>query len=83
MLPMVTGNRFFRRNPEIVRLEKSVPFSNATMSGLFLSSRPAGMKYMFAIECSNPKATNAVIGKRMVFYFFISPFGLVNTCYFC
>jgi len=25
---------------------------------------PVGMKYMFATQCSNPMATNAIIGKN-------------------
>src|SRR5574337_573947 len=69
MLPMVTGNRFFIKKAVHVRLAKSAgDFSirvQKSAEAKSLIKSPIGMKYMFAILCSNPAATNAVIGNRM------------------
>ena len=70
ILPSVTGNRFFKMNPEIDRFPRfgmvfKMSFAAVITAGSFFSRSPAGMKYILAIECSNPKATNAVMGNRI------------------
>jgi len=70
MFPRVTGKRLFTRNPYIVKADRSgtlirISWAAAIISGFCFRSSPAGMKYILATECSNPRATNAVIGNRM------------------
>mmetsp|Transcript_36607 Transcript_36607/g.78099 ORF Transcript_36607/g.78099 Transcript_36607/m.78099 type:complete len:240 (+) Transcript_36607:466-1185(+) len=55
VLPMVTGNRFFRRKAETLT---GAPFI-----------MPSGMMNMLATECSRPKATNAEIGNQIATIF--------------
>src|SRR4030042_1127659 len=71
MLPMVTGSRFLRKKAPQVRLPKSaavLPMAaqNVESAGTkSLMSRPIGIKYMLATECSNPAATKQVMGKTI------------------
>ncbi len=62
MFPKVTGMRLLNRKLPQLRLEN---FATASAAAAPLMKRQAGMKYMLAIECSNPEATKAEIGKMM------------------
>ena len=69
MLPRVTGTRFLRKKLGQVRAGKSaavLPIAAQNDAGApVLMSRPIGMKYILAILCSNPAATNAATGGIM------------------
>ena len=66
-LPIVTGRRFPRRKALQLRACACRPRSCAAMKAGSrpAMSKPSGTKYMFAIECSKPAATNALIGGTM------------------
>ena len=51
IFPIVTGIKFHQMNCAHVTLAPSM--------------MPAGMKYMFATQCSKPEATNAMMGNQM------------------
>ena len=75
ILPIVTGIRFLNRNEPQLRFARAV----ATPAGVVPSAGAAavntaawlfrnianGMKYILAMLCSNPQATNAVTGNTM------------------
>src|SRR3989338_1068231 len=70
IFPNVTGKRLLTNIDSRVRPEKSLalPVRVVTASrtiGLFFNNNPIGMKYILATLCSNPRATNAVMGKSM------------------
>src|SRR3989338_7131444 len=70
IFPRVTGNRLLSRNDPVLRLSIfKLPLASTSAccrrAGSFLTASPAGMKYILAIQCSKPRATNAVIGKRI------------------
>src|SRR3989338_1342261 len=67
MLPIVTGNKFLYRKFCQVKFTISGALPNKVVAASitlasFLTNSPIGIKYIFATECSNPIATNAVIG---------------------
>ena len=66
MLPMVTGNRFENQNARQVNRSRfgidSATDAVKAGSNIFIASA-YGMKYILAMLCSKPAATNAVIGK--------------------
>ncbi len=62
MFPIVTGMRLFKKNFPSVKLAKS-PALLVNVGSAHLINNPIGTKYIFAILCSKPAATNAVMGR--------------------
>src|SRR6185369_12500641 len=68
ILPIVTGNRLFNQNADQVNLSRLGTLSPTllTNAGSYsLINKAYGTKYMFAILCSKPAATKAVIGNTI------------------
>ncbi len=61
----MTGTKFLRMNVVQVNSDSSRPAARANVGSNCLIINPIGMKYMLAMLCSNPAATNAVIGKMI------------------
>jgi hypothetical protein len=74
MFPMVTGKRFPMRKFSKFRVRNNrrryyaICVQKLSEAPALISS-PAGMKYILATLCSNPHATNAVIGGKNGDYF--------------
>jgi len=65
ILPKVTGTKLHMK-PAKFKLVKSIELlTNFKISWSVFASIPAGIKYMFATECSKPRVTKAVIGTIM------------------
>ena len=70
IFPRVTGMRFLIKKFLTVRLLNNTSLSVKIVVadntvGLFFSKIPSGIKYILAIECSKPQATNALTGNTM------------------
>ena len=57
----LTGIRFLTKKAPQVRFATF----NSPRIALPLINNPIGIKYIFAIECSNPKATKVIMGKNI------------------
>ena len=64
-MPIVTGNKFRIMKALHVNWDKSKPVDAVKTGSTNLISKPIDIKYIFAILCSKPAATKAVIGKTM------------------
>ena len=67
ILPRVTGRRLPKRNDFILRLASwsALKPEAAAIAGVAFKNKPLEIKYIFAILCSYPDATNVVIGKKI------------------
>ena len=57
MFPIVTGIRFVTKKPTSDRPSPGIPYEAET-------SIPAGMKYMFATQCSKPQMIKSITGSQ-------------------
>ena len=62
MFPIVTGNKFFHKKLTQFKDAGSKAAGAGTPAQL-CRKIPAGIKYILAMQCSNPMATNAMMGK--------------------
>ena len=79
MLPIVTGSKLCTKNEchESVDNWSAVRPERATTCGTDFIKIPLGMKYIFAILCSYPDATNVAIGNKIAKILPITLFELV------